>query len=165
MRCSPMLLLLMLVASAAHGQTPPSRAEVQQALREALTLQAPVAPASPRLPESMREPVRAEDPGKRRTSAPATQISGEVLDRAGRMATQLPASVPASPNRMGAAQAGAAVDSQSAASQVQAEVVRQQRPPRPGTPGGVPQAVPPPSPPSLPSTSPATPVGTPEPTP
>lgn len=143
MRHSPTLLLLVLVARVAQGQTPPSSAEVKQVLREALTVQAPAPAALPHLPERVSEPARAEAPAKKPTQAPAPQLSGEVLERAGRMATHVPASAPKEPTRMKAVTNRAAAASQAAAGQSRAEQVRQQRPPRPGTPGGRPQPSPP----------------------
>lgn len=136
MRHPLLILLIALATSAALGQTSPGHDEVKQALREALEIQAPAPAALPHLPESPSEPARAVAPEKKPTQAPATRLSREVLERAGRMATQAPASVHAEPTHMGAATAHAAAASQSAAGQSQSEQVRQQHPPRPGTPGG-----------------------------
>jgi hypothetical protein len=153
MRHTPTLLLLVLTASTAYGQTPPARPEVKELLREALTLQATAPVELPRLPESVSEPVRVAAPRETRAPAPSTQPSGQVIERAGRMADRLPVSVPGEPTRLGAATGSAAADGQAATSRAQAEEVRQQLPPRPGTPGGPPTS-PPPSPPVTPPTVP-----------
>lgn len=153
MRHAPTLLLLVLTASAAYGQTPSAPPEVKELLREALTLHATAPVELPRLPESVSEPVRVVAPRETRASAPSTQPSGQVLERAGRMADQIPVSVPVEPTRLGAASGGAAADNQAATSQAQAEEVRQQLPPRPGTPGE-PRAPPPSSPPVSPPSVP-----------
>lgn len=136
MRHSSTLVVLVLAASVAHGQTSSGHADVKQVLREALELQAPMSVSPPRLPERISEPARTMAPVTKPSPAPASRLSGEVIERAGRMATQVPAAAPSEPTRMGAAAARAANASQSAAGQEQAETARQNRPPSPGTPGG-----------------------------
>lgn len=146
MRHLSTLLLWMLAAGPAWGQSapefsvqpPPEPLAVKQALQEALTLQAPLPTSLPRLPESPSEPPRAVAPRPKPTKAPDTRLSGEVLERAGKMAPRVPANPHAQRSLPDAAAAHASKDSQAAAGQVQADRARGQRPPREGTPGASP---------------------------
>ena len=156
MRHASILLLMVLAAGAAQGQTPPEPTEVKQALHEALVIQAPVPATLPRLPEHVSEPRRTVAPRARPAPSQDTPLSGEVLERAGRMAPQVPAAPGEKSARTGEA-ARASGQSKAAAGQVRADTVRRQQPPRKGTPGAPPPGGKPSSPRllSAPSASPA----------
>ena len=169
MRHLSTLLLPMLAAGLAWGQTPPESPSapspeptaVKQALQEALTLQAPEPATLPRLPEGPSEPPRAVAPPPKPAKSPAPRLSGEVLERAGKMAPRVPTNPHAERSRPDVAAAHASKDSQAAAGQIQADKARGQRPPRAGTPGASPPSGNRPSP--LSPGGPATPVPPPSP--